>query len=98
MAHRRGEGNLRVGGQHQGGEADPRPVGQRHFLCRPVDALDPRIEAQTGADLVVERRRLDAEPVGRELAGEDFLGERRTLIGQVRLVADQRHLTCVAVL
>ncbi len=86
-----------TGGQQQAvvGEI---PVRQRHSTAIQVDGPDPFVEEGLDLMLVVPLCVVDEDRVGLGRAEQQPLGQRRSLIGEVRLGADQGDVLGVALL
>ena len=89
----------RNGPRHQSGRDDQlvvgelAAVGQRHRLCGGVHRAHAVAEPHGDVVLLVELRGLERDVVG--LGAQHFLGQRRPIVGQMVLVADDRDGTAV---
>ena len=79
-------------------------IGERFALIRvngfglPVDFRHPCAELHGDVFFFVKFRRFEIDPVDADFPGEELLGKRRALIGNVGLVADHRDRALIAFL
>ena len=72
-----------------------RAVAQAQPLVRPVDCGDPQSELHVHQVLFVELGAAQQQPLAVHFTREVLLGQRRPVVGQVRLVADHDDAACV---
>jgi hypothetical protein len=87
-----------AGGQDEEVVGNGLARGQGHRLFRAIDPFGHAFEAQGDVIVGVPLGRLQRERLGVGLALQPGLGQRRALIGQQRLVADQDDTALVTVL
>ena len=77
--------------------AEPLAVAEHELPGRAIDALDALAQPQVDGLVPEERRALQRQAaIVRRL--QEFLGKRRSLVGQERLLADNRHRSVEAAL
>ncbi len=81
---------LRAGGENDG-IGTQLAIGEGHGAALRIDRARPPPEAQLHLMLVEPGFRFDRELRYVHFAAQEGLGQRRTLIGQARLDADERH-------
>ena len=74
---------LGAGGQQQLVEVEAAPVSQPDASLARIQGGDRRVEFQADAAPLVETRGLDEDPRLRSLAGEEILGEVRSVDGRL---------------
>ncbi len=80
------------------GVAEPLARRESHGFPGPVDFGDPRPGQELDVVVAVERLRPQQQQVEADLAVQVVLRQRRALIGQHILVADQRDASVIAML
>ncbi len=85
-----------AGGEQQLGVGHPAVVGERHGVRRRVDRGDGGAEPQGHVVVGVPLRRVDVDLRALGAAEQVALGQRRTLVRALVLLADQHHRPVVA--
>ena len=84
------------GGQRQPVVAKPLAAVQQRALAGPVNRNHPSAQAQFHVPVPVVRRPAKQQPLALQLSGQELLGKRGALIGELILVADQGDPAFVA--
>jgi len=90
LVQERGPHRLRAGGEHDG-IGTQLAIVEGHDAALGIDGARPPPEAQLHLVLIEPPLRFDREFRGVHLAAQEGLGQGRTLVGQARLGADERH-------
>ena len=72
------------------------PVAELHGLAGAVDGCRAGVQYELAFGFGVELVGFDEQALGGKFAGEESLGKRRALIGNVRFFADQRDRPGIA--
>ena len=83
---------LGAGGQQQLVEVEAAPVSQPNASLARIQGGDRRVEFQADAPPFIEARGFEEDPRLRSLAGEEILGEVRSVDGRLGIGRKDRHL------